>query len=260
MISLNKLKDKGYKRVFSAAMDDRAEKTTAVSGSIDESDIDAKAIGNKATRNNEIVGKKIGDGKIDGKEIDGKEIGDKKIAGGIDRGDTAMSDTAGSFNVETEKGYRSSQYAAERVADRGQYEYMQYIHGFIGCVLVLLALIHIPFPEPFAWLPYSVAAVLALITLKSELSLPVSRVLAIATAGMMFFLFALFFLVAPTLKADWYMTQYGWAAVCLILSAFMMIPILSEYSCRLKADCMEARAARRTAFFSVPSNIRPESR
>jgi Na+/H+ antiporter NhaD/arsenite permease-like protein len=137
---------------------------------------------------------------------------------------------------------------------------MQYIHGFIACVLVLLALIHIPFPEPLAWLPYSVAAGLALMTLKSELSMAVSRILAIATAGMMFFFFALFFLVAPSLEANWYTTQYGWAAVCLLLSAFVMIPILSDYSCRLKADCREARAARRTAFFSVPNHIRPESR
>lgn len=148
----------------------------------------------------------------------------------------------------------------DRAKTRGRFELMQYIHGFIACLLVLLAVIHIPFPEPLAWLPYSVAAALALITLKSDLSIPVSRVLAIATTGMMFFFFALFFLVVPTLKAGWYTTQYGWAAVCLLLSAFVMIPILSDYSCRLKADCREARAARRTAFFSVPSHINPESR
>lgn len=154
-------------------------------------------------------------------------------------------------NANTDVGYEQK---------RGRFDFMQYIHGFIACVLVLLALIHIPFPEPFAWLPYSIAAVLAVITLKSDLSIPVSRVLAIATTGMMFFFFALFFLVAPTLKAGWYTTQYGWAAVCLLLSAFVMIPILSDYSCRLKAECREARAAQRNSFFSVPSHINPESR
>ncbi len=144
--------------------------------------------------------------------------------------------------------------------DRGRFGYMQYIHGLLGCVLAVLALIHIPFPKPFAWLPFALASVLAFITLKPALSMGLSRILAISTAGMMFFFFALFFLIVPTLEVDWYRTQYGWAAVCLILSAFVMIPILSEYSCRLKADCMEARAARRTAFFSVPAHIRPESR
>lgn len=154
----------------------------------------------------------------------------------------------------------SARQPGELDIDRGRFGYMQYIHGLLGCVLAVLALIHIPFPEPFAWLPFTLASALAFITMKPALSLGFSRILAIATAGMMFFFFALFFLVAPTLEADWYRTQYGWSAVCLILSAFVMIPILSEYSCRLKADCMEARAARRTAFFSVPGHIRPESR
>jgi len=168
--------------------------------------------------------------------------------------------SGGARSPETKgDGAYSKEYALAN-RSRGQIGFMQYIHGFIACVLVLLALIHIPFPEPLAWLPYTVAAVLALITLKPELSIPVSTVLAIATAGMMFFFFALFFLVVPTLEANWYTTQYGWAAVCLLLSAFVMIPILSEYSCRLKAECREARAARRSAFFSVPSHIRPESR
>ncbi len=142
----------------------------------------------------------------------------------------------------------------------GRLGYMQYIHGFIGVVLVVLALIHMPFPSPMVWLPYTLWAGLAFLTLLPNLSTGVSRFLAIFTVGVMFFFFALFFLLVPRLEADWYMTQYGWSAVCRILSAFLMIPILSEYSCRLKKDCMEARAARRAAFFSVPSNIRPEGR
>ena len=197
-----------------------------------------------------------------------KDSRDKTDEPGIARAGTDSTDSTDSKDKSRRHG---SQRGAGRDAGqlqehgrgasgRGRFELMQYIHGFIACVLVLLALIHIPFPEPFAWLPYSVAAALALITLKSEISIPVSRVLAIATTGMMFFFFALFFLVVPTLKANWYTTQYGWAAVCLLLSAFVMIPILSDYSCRLKAPCREARAARRTAFFSVPSHINPESR
>lgn len=143
---------------------------------------------------------------------------------------------------------------------RGRLGYMQYIHGFIGCVLILLALIHLPYPAPLAWLPYAGAAILALITLKSDISIGLSRLLAIATAGMMFFFFAAFFLMVPKLEADWYTSQFGWSAVCLILSAFVMIPILSDYSCKLKADCREARAAHKSAFFSVPGNVRTESR
>ena len=137
---------------------------------------------------------------------------------------------------------------------------MQYVHGFIGCVLVGLALIHVPYPAEFAWAPYAGSAILALIPLKADISLAWSRVLAIGTAAMMFFFFAWFFLLVPKLTPDWYASQAGWAAVCRIVGAFLMIPVLSEYSCRLKADCLEARAARRAAFFSVPSHIRPGSR
>jgi hypothetical protein len=77
---------------------------------------------------------------------------------------------------------------------------------------------------------------------------------------MMFFFFAAFFLIVPKLTADWYLSQYGWEAVCRILGAFVMIPILSDYSCRLKAECLEAREARRTAFFSVPSDVHTHGR
>ena len=134
---------------------------------------------------------------------------------------------------------------------------MQYIHGFIGFVLVVMALIHVPFPDPLEWLPYAVAACLAFITLSQNMSMGIARILAISTAATMFFFFAIFFLLVPRLDADWYTTQFGWAAVCRILAAFLMLPILSDYSCRLKKDCMEAREARRSAFFSVPSHIRP---
>ncbi len=137
---------------------------------------------------------------------------------------------------------------------------MQYINGFIGVVLVVMALLHVVFPDPLEWLPYAVAACLAFITLSQKMPRGIARILAISTAGTMFFFFAIFFLAVPRLDADWYTTQYGWAAVCRILAAFVMLPILSDYSCRLKKDweeCLEAREARRTAFFSVPSHIRP---
>lgn len=142
-----------------------------------------------------------------------------------------------------------------RSGTRGRIGYMQYIHGFIGFILVLLAVAQVPHPTPLAWLPYAGAALLAFITLKTEISIGLARILAISTTAMMFFFFAGFFVVAPKLAADWYMHQAGWAAVCLILSAFAMIPLLSEYSCRLKKDCRDERAARRTAFFSVPGHI-----
>jgi len=155
------------------------------------------------------------------------------------------------------KGRRQPGTVARSEAKRGLFGYMQYIHGFIGVVLVVMALIHVPFPDPLEWLPFALAAGLAFVTLSQNLSMGIARILAICTAGAMFFFFAMFFLLVPRLDADWYTTQFGWTAVCRILAAFLMLPILSDYSCRLKKDCMEAREARRSAFFSVPSHIRP---
>ena len=132
---------------------------------------------------------------------------------------------------------------------------MPYLSGIVGCVFVLIALLHVPHPMPFAWVPYAIAGALALIALKRETPDAVVRALAVATTATMFFFFAGFFVVAPKLAADWYQHQEGWAAVCLILSAFAMIPVLSDYSCRLKADCHRLPAKTRLAFFSVPGHI-----
>jgi hypothetical protein len=129
---------------------------------------------------------------------------------------------------------------------------MQYINGFIGCIFIIIAMMHAPHPTPLSWLPYLGAAGLAFITLKHEIRLPLARILAVCTMLTMFFFFAAFFVVVPKLAADWYQYQTGWSAVCLIVGAFLMLPVLSNYSCSLKADCHEARAVRRRAFFSVP--------
>lgn len=253
---MNKVDRKGNKRVFPVFAGVTAGENGKFPDKIGDTNGDTNSAGENSAGENS-VGKEIAGGNIDGGNIDGGKIGKGRHS---ER--NAMENAGGRVALGSITGFSGTSDATgpDLGNNRGRFGYMQYIHGFIGCVLLVLALIHIPFPEPLAWLPYSAAAVLALITMKSELSMAISRVLAIATAAMMFFLFALFFLVVPTLEADWYMTQYGWAAVCLILSAFLMIPILSDYSCRLKADCMEARAARRTAFFSVPNDVHPESR
>jgi hypothetical protein len=132
---------------------------------------------------------------------------------------------------------------------------MQYINGLIGCVFVVIGLIHVPHPMPLTWVPYLGAAVLAFITLKPEISVAFARILAITTTVAMFFFFAGFFVVAPKLAADWYMRPEGWDAVGRITTGFLMLPILSEYSCRLKAECREALEHQRRPFFSAPRSV-----
>jgi hypothetical protein len=136
---------------------------------------------------------------------------------------------------------------------------MQYINALIGCSFIVIALFYALHPSPMAWAPYAIAGLLALISMKSEISIAVSRVLAVSTTALMFFFFAGFFVLVPQLATDWYTNQEGWQAVCRIFGAFAMIPILSDYSCRLKAECREARYSARRAFFSAPDDVRPHN-
>ena len=73
--------------------------------------------------------------------------------------------------------------------------------------------------------------------------------------------FAGFFMDVPKLESDWYGNQDGWFAVTsrTLLAAFAMIPILSDYSCRCKADCIHARAAQGGFFFAHRSHTSAQS-
>jgi dolichyl-phosphate-mannose--protein O-mannosyl transferase len=139
---------------------------------------------------------------------------------------------------------------------------MRYFLAFSAVTFVILALLHVPHPSPYLWLPYAAAAILAILTLVPRLQMMLSRILAIAATALMFFLFAGFFMDVPKLEADWYQSQEGWAAVSRLLAAFLLIPLLSEFSCRCKADCREARTRgrhSRQGFFSAPDQSRIRS-
>lgn len=146
---------------------------------------------------------------------------------------------------------------------------MQVFHGLVGLTFVVLALLHVPHPSPWLWVPYAAGAVLTFATLLPVISIPISRLLAIATTVLLFFFFAGFFTEVPKLASDWYTSQEGWSAVALLVAAFTLIPVLSDYSCRCKARCREARAgrrehdtgnaARRPGFFTVPDHVGPRS-
>ncbi|MEQ8860051.1 MAG: hypothetical protein RIC56_15510 [Pseudomonadales bacterium] len=135
---------------------------------------------------------------------------------------------------------------------------LQWFHGVVGLTFAVLALLHVPHPSPWLWVPYASGAVLAWLTLIPSLSILVSRVLAIAATALMFFFFAGFFMEVPRLASDWYQSQEGWSAVARLIGAFTLIPVLSDYSCRCKAECREARVGasahgrRHVGFFSAP--------
>lgn len=138
---------------------------------------------------------------------------------------------------------------------------MQIFHGLVGITFAALAVLHVPHPSPWLWVPYALGAGLAFLTLIPNLATPISRILALATTVLLFFFFAGFFTEVPKLASDWYQSQEGWSAVALLLGAFTLIPVLSDYSCRCKAECGHVRAGRRQehgrhGFFSVPDHVR----
>ena len=128
---------------------------------------------------------------------------------------------------------------------------MSYLNGFIGFGFILLALLHLGVPDgSFVVGTYLFGSALAFITLVRRLPLNAARLLALVTTAATFFYFIGFFQTAPHLGDGWYAVHTR--ALGQLLAAFAMIPVLAEYSCRLKADCQEAGERNRLGFFSVP--------
>lgn len=139
---------------------------------------------------------------------------------------------------------------------------MHMVTGIIGCTLLTLAVMHAFIPREsyhiFMWL-YGAGAICAFVSMRGQMPLLVVRLLALATTAVMFVYFAAFFKMAPHFQEEWYRSGAGLEAVGMLLSAFAMIPVLSCYSCMLKADCRESLQRdreRRPAFFSVPESVK----
>ena len=118
---------------------------------------------------------------------------------------------------------------------------MQYVNGIIAVVLLGLALIGRDDPVQAGM--FILAATLAAIAFKHWLSRRIVRVLAIVAAGLLFWHFAQFLYVVPHLSPDWYWGSDGIRTAGLLFAGFAMIPVLSEYSCRMKAssECERGR-------------------
>ncbi len=120
---------------------------------------------------------------------------------------------------------------------------MQYVNAMIAVALLALALARLDNPSGAAMFIFG--AVLAAIALKHYLSSWAVRVLAFLAAGALFCYFGQFFVLVPDLQPSWYW-QWGAGtsdAAGLLLAGFTMIPVLSEYSCRMKAgkECERGR-------------------
>ena len=139
---------------------------------------------------------------------------------------------------------------------------MRIINTLIAVVLTTFAVLHIFIPShTFVAVLFGVGAVLAIPTvIPRSMGMQTARILALCTTAIMFFYFAGFFTLAPGFEDGWLQTGVMLDGLAMLLSAFLMIPILSCYSCLLKAEgCEQFRTAGKdnsNAFFSVPQDVK----
>ena len=119
---------------------------------------------------------------------------------------------------------------------------MQYVNAIIAVVLLAVALLKLD--DPAGASGFILGAALAAIAFKHWLNAWTVRLLAVLTAGTLFYYFWGFFSLVPTLQPDWYWQPQAIDAVGLVFAGFAMIPVLSEYSCRMKASAMCERGRR----------------
>jgi len=113
---------------------------------------------------------------------------------------------------------------------------MQYVNGALALVLVGLGALHIDDPDPAIWLSlYGAGAILAATACKPSLTPWTVRVLATAATVTMFIYFAGFFFCAPYLTEGWYAREGHASTLALLVAGFCMMPVVSGYSCRMKA-------------------------
>ena len=142
---------------------------------------------------------------------------------------------------------------------------MRMVSAIIAFVLLVFAVLHVFIPNHlFAAAVYGVGGFLALITVRPRgMGIYTARFFALATTAIMFFYFAAFFTMAPGFEDGWHRTGAALEGFGMLLSAFLMIPILSCYSCVLKGEeCDHVKMpddSKRSAFFSVPEELQKHS-
>ena len=134
--------------------------------------------------------------------------------------------------------------------------------AIFAVALLVFALLSLDAPSQA--LMYIIGAALAAIAFKHWLSTWIVRVLAVGTACMLYWFFGQFFLRAEELMPGWYASGDAIPALGLLVGGFGMIPVLSEYSCRMKAsgECERARRQfeeRKPVFNALRASESPRS-
>lgn len=118
---------------------------------------------------------------------------------------------------------------------------MRCVNAVIAAALVVFA--GASLDAPAQALMYVIGAALAATAFKHWLGVWMVRLLAIGTALTLYWYFGQFFILAGDLEPGWFATGEAIPALGLLVAGFAMIPVLSEYSCRMKAsgECERGR-------------------
>ena len=136
---------------------------------------------------------------------------------------------------------------------------MRIFNATVGFMLLGLAVLHGFIPKsPLLSVIYAAGSVMALVSLWRNINFGTARVFAFLTVAAMFFYFAAFFRIVDHFHENWYRGGMALEAVGMLLSAFAMIPVLSVFSCRMKADCVELGLTSQ-ALFSAPDEEKDEA-
>lgn len=129
---------------------------------------------------------------------------------------------------------------------------MRLVLALIAVTFVAFAGLQFNDPDVGFWVSvYLAGAVISGAALLDGLPRNAYRLLAISTMCLMFFYFFRFFQHAPHLQGNLLQQETSREALGLLFSAFAMMPVLSRYSCRLKAT-RAAKNRRSPAVFSAP--------
>lgn len=138
---------------------------------------------------------------------------------------------------------------------------MRYVNATTAAALLGLALFQLlRLGDHVAALLFVLGAGTAAFAAKHWIQPKVVRLLALLAAAVMFCFFWQFFSLTPALQDDWYRHAGTLNTVGLLFAAFAMIPVVSEYTCRMKANGACERG-RRTATARSPilASLRSET-
>lgn len=122
----------------------------------------------------------------------------------------------------------------------------------ITLAFVVFAALQLNDPDSGVWFSlYGLGAVASGLTLFDAIPRTAHRVLAVGTMLLMFVYFFGFFGLAPGLQGNWWQSEQAREALGLLFGGFAMIPVLSCFSCRLKATRAD-KGRRAPAVFSAP--------